>query len=132
MLIFQVEEHKKKDPAIIAVFKDAGDAAFKAYELAAGGLWSDYDFGHTFDASLIGEVSARPLYSAQLCSARLTKSGDSLRLNSSVMQAKDVPALIVFKTYDEPTVVFDGKFDGAAIKAFIEDKTAPVLVEMDQ
>lgn len=48
------------------------------------------------------------------------------------MQAKKVPALVIFKTYDEPVLVYDGEFEGAAIKAFIEDKTAPILVEMDQ
>ncbi len=47
-------------------------------------------------------------------------------------QAKEVPALVIFKTYDEPVVVYDGEFEGPAIKAFIEDKTAPILVEMDQ
>ena len=53
----QVEEHKQKDPAVIGVFKSDSDKAFKAYELAAGGLWSDYDFAHTFDAALVEEVS---------------------------------------------------------------------------
>ena len=48
------------------------------------------------------------------------------------MQAKAAPALVIFKTYDDPIVVYDGKFEGSAIKAFIEDKTAPILVEMDQ
>lgn len=52
----QVEELKKKDPVVLGVFKSASDAAFKAYEAAAGALFSDFDFGHTFDASLISEV----------------------------------------------------------------------------
>ena len=43
---------------MLAVFKDAEDSAFKAYEAAAGGLWSDYDFAHTFDASLVEEVGS--------------------------------------------------------------------------
>ena len=43
-----------------------------------------------------------------------------------------MPALLIVKTYDDPVVVFEGKFKDAAIAAFIEDKTAPVLVEMDQ
>ena len=43
---------------MLAVFKDAKDSAFKAYEAAASGLWADYDFAHTFDASLVGEVGA--------------------------------------------------------------------------
>ena len=41
---------------MLAVFKNAEDSAFKAYEAAASGLWSDYDFAHTFDASLVEEV----------------------------------------------------------------------------
>ena len=44
---------------MLAVFKSAEDSTFKAYEKAAGGLWSDYDFAHTFDASLVKEVSRR-------------------------------------------------------------------------
>ena len=60
-----MEEHKKKDPAVLAVFKDAGDSAFKAYEMAAGGLWSDYDFAHTFDASLVEEVGVLFLATTQ-------------------------------------------------------------------
>lgn len=44
---------------MLAVFKSAKDSTFMAYEKAAGGLWSDYDFAHTFDASLIEEVSRR-------------------------------------------------------------------------
>ena len=51
-----MEEHKQKDPAVIGVFGSNSDKEFKAYELAAGGLWSDYDFAHTFDASLVEEV----------------------------------------------------------------------------
>ena len=53
-------------------------------------------------------------------------------LRNGTMQAKDVPALVIFKTYDEPLVVFDGKFEEKPIAAFIEDKSAPILVEMDQ
>ena len=48
---------------MIGVFKSEADKAFKAYELAAGGLWSDYDFAHTFDASLVEEVSLHALLS---------------------------------------------------------------------
>lgn len=40
--------------------------------------------------------------------------------------------MVIFKTFDEPVVVFDGKYDEATLSAFIEDKSAPVLVEMDQ
>ncbi len=61
----QVEEHRKKDPAVLAVFKSEKDSAFKAYEKAAGGLWSDYDFAHTFDASLVEEVSITWLQPSQ-------------------------------------------------------------------
>ena len=46
---------------MLAVFKSAADSTFKAYEKAAGGLWSDYDFAHTFDASLVEEVNRRML-----------------------------------------------------------------------
>ena len=52
----QVEEHKKKDPAVLAVFKNGEDPAYKAYVKAAGGMFSDYDFAHTFDAALVEEV----------------------------------------------------------------------------
>lgn len=62
--LYQVEEHKKKDPAVLAVFKNAEDPAFKAYEQAAGGMFSDYDFAHTFDAALVEEVR-------QLCSSSM-------------------------------------------------------------
>ena len=48
------------------------------------------------------------------------------------MQAKSTPALIIVKTYDEPVVIYDGEFKHDSIVEFIEDKTAPVLVEMDQ
>ena len=61
-LLCQVEEHKKKDPAVLAVFKNAEDPAFKAYEKAAGSMFSDYDFAHTFDAAFVEEVR-------QFCSA---------------------------------------------------------------
>ena len=113
---------------MLAVFKDATDSAFKAYEAAAGGLWSDYDFAHTFDASLVEEVGA--LHCCPCCQWSSAKL--HMRLKECILQAKEVPALIIFKTYDEPTVTYDGKFEGSAIKAFIEDKTAPILVEMDQ
>ena len=113
---------------MLAVFKDATDSAFKTYEAAAGGLWSDYDFAHTFDASLVEEVGALHYYP---CCQRASVHA-FMRLKQSILQAKEVPALIIFKTYDEPTVTYDGEFEGSAIKAFIEDKTAPILVEMDQ
>ena len=51
-----MEELKKKDPAVIGVFASAKSKEFKAFEGAAGTLWSDYDFGHVFDASLVPEV----------------------------------------------------------------------------
>ena len=44
---------------MLAVFKSTKDSTFMAYEKVAGGLWSDYDFAHTFDASLVEEVRRR-------------------------------------------------------------------------
>jgi hypothetical protein len=52
-------EKLKKDLAIVGVFKSAKDKEFKAFEAAAGNLWSDFDFAHTFDASLVPEVHAK-------------------------------------------------------------------------
>ena len=40
--------------------------------------------------------------------------------------------MLLFKTYDEPVVAYDGAFDQAAITAFVEEKSAPLLAEMDQ
>ena len=57
----QVDELKKKDPVVVGVFGSASDAAFKAFEAAAGALWSDFDFGHTFDTSLVSEVRQEEL-----------------------------------------------------------------------
>ena len=50
----------------------------------------------------------------------------------TALQAKKAPALLILKTYDEPVVPFEGAFEEAAIAAFVETKTAPLLVEMDQ
>ena len=50
----------------------------------------------------------------------------------ALLQAKSAPALIIVKTYDEPVVIYDGEFKHDPIVEFIEEKTAPVLVEMDQ
>ena len=49
-----------------------------------------------------------------------------------MLQAKSAPALIIVKTYDEPVAIYDGEFKHDPIVEFIEEKTAPVLVEMDQ
>lgn len=49
------------------------------------------------------------------------------------MQADKAPAVVVIKSYDEPVVAFEGKFDdGSEIVTFIEEATEPQLVEMDQ
>ena len=40
--------------------------------------------------------------------------------------------MLLFKSYDEPVVAFEGAFEQAAIASFVEDKSAPLLVEMDQ
>lgn len=45
------------DPAVLGVFSGADAKEFKAFEAAADGLRSDFDFAHTFDASLVDEVS---------------------------------------------------------------------------
>jgi hypothetical protein len=49
-----------------------------------------------------------------------------------VWQAKKAPAVVVVKSYDEPLVVFEGKFGDAEIAGFVEESTTPKLVEMDQ
>lgn len=64
-MYLQVDTHKKNDPAVLAVFKSAKDPEFKVYEKAAGDLWSDYDFAHTFDASLVEEVSTQIVQTLQ-------------------------------------------------------------------
>ena len=55
-----MEALKEKDPAVIGVFSSAKSKEFRAFEGAAGTLWSDYDFGHVFDASLVPEVRHLP------------------------------------------------------------------------
>ncbi|EIE22882.1 protein disulfide isomerase [Coccomyxa subellipsoidea C-169] len=96
----EVAEFKEAhDPAVLGVFSGADAAEFKAFEGAADGLRSDFDFAHTFDASLVDE---------------------------------EAPAVVVVKSYDEPVVVFEGKFGDAEISGFVEAATTPKLVEMDQ
>jgi hypothetical protein len=41
---------------VLGVFGSADDEEFKAFESAAGQLWSDFDFGHTFDAAIVEGV----------------------------------------------------------------------------
>jgi hypothetical protein len=50
----------------------------------------------------------------------------------SRLQVDKAPAVVLFKTYDEPLVAFEGKFDGETIVTFIEEKSEPELVEMDK
>ncbi len=53
----QVAEFKAaNDPAVIGVFSGADAKEFKAFESAADGMRSDFDFAHAFDASLVDEV----------------------------------------------------------------------------
>ena len=47
-------------------------------------------------------------------------------------QAKKAPAVLVFKTYDEPMVSIEGNLNEAAIVAFVESSTEPSLPEMDE
>lgn len=47
---------KDKDVVVLGVFGSADDKEFKAFEEAAGQLWSDFDFGHTFDVAIVEEV----------------------------------------------------------------------------
>ncbi|CAL8464780.1 g4315 [Coccomyxa elongata] len=98
----EVAEFKAaNDPAVIGVFSGADAKEFKAFESAADGMRSDFDFAHTFDASLVDEVKA-------------------------------APAVVVVKSYDEPVVAFEGKFEDPEITTFVELSTSPKLVEMDQ
>lgn len=45
---------------------------------------------------------------------------------------KAAPAVVVVKSYDEPVVAFEGKFEDPEITTFVELSTSPKLVEMDQ
>lgn len=45
---------------------------------------------------------------------------------------KAAPAVVVVKSYDEPLVAFEGKFEDPEITTFVELSTSPKLVEMDQ
>lgn len=51
---------------------------------------------------------------------------------ADVAQAKEAPAVVVIKSYDEPVTVFEGKFGDEEVVGFVETATSPKLVEMDQ
>lgn len=56
----QVEALKKKDPAVLGVFKDEKSSDFKVFSKTADKLADDFEFGHTFDADLVEGVSKAP------------------------------------------------------------------------
>ena len=51
---------------------------------------------------------------------------------SLVESATKVPSVLLFKNYDDQSTSYTGKFTAANLQEWIEEVSAPKLVEMDQ
>eukprot|EP01023_Acetabularia_acetabulum_P033025 TRINITY_DN3088_c0_g1_i5.p2 TRINITY_DN3088_c0_g1~~TRINITY_DN3088_c0_g1_i5.p2 ORF type:complete len:493 (-),score=120.10 TRINITY_DN3088_c0_g1_i5:304-1782(-) len=88
---------------ILGVFSKPDSEAFKVYIKATEMLRDDYDFAHVFDSKLV------------------TKCKD-IECGSDTV--------LLFKPYDEKFAQFDGKFELAALKTWIQQKATPTLPEL--
>ena len=42
------------------------------------------------------------------------------------------PGAVLYKQYDDPQSVYDGEFDEESLKAWLVEKAAPLVPELDQ
>jgi len=96
-----ITDFKTADKVVLIAYLDADDKeATEAYNTAATTLRDNYLFGSTTDAALA--------------------------------KADDVkaPAIVLYKSFDEPKVVYDGKFDSAEIEQFAKTASVPLIGEV--
>lgn len=96
-----IEEFKKKDKVVLVAYLDSDDKdSTEAYAAAASVLRDNFLFGSTTDATLAKAAGV------------------------------SAPALVLYKDFDEPQIVFDGKFDAEEIKDFAKTASIPLVGEV--
>ncbi|KAI9671597.1 MAG: protein disulfide-isomerase precursor [Trizodia sp. TS-e1964] len=96
-----IEEFKKADKVVIVAYFEADDKATnETYSSVADLLRDSHLFGATNDAALAKEAGIK------------------------------APALVLYKNFDEPRTVFDGKFEKEAIEDFIKKASVPLVGEV--
>jgi hypothetical protein len=91
----------------IGLFADIDCAEYKAFTAAADGLREEVPFHYTT--------------SAEILKAAFQSNAEP-----------SVPSVIIFRKFDEPVVAYDGDLtDAAALKAFVEKKSLPLVTTLD-
>jgi protein disulfide-isomerase A1 len=92
---------KDSDSVVLVAYFDADDKdSNKTFTEAANAMRDSYLFGATSDAELAKEDGVKQ------------------------------PALVLYKSFDEGKVVFDGKFEKEAIEAFAKKASTPLVGEV--
>lgn len=96
-----LEDFKKADKVVLVAYFDAADkASNETYTQVAEKFRDNYPFGASSDAALAEAEGVK------------------------------VPAIVLYKDFDEGKAVFDGKFEAEAIESFAKTASTPLIGEV--
>ena len=96
-----ITDFKTADKIVVIAYLGADDKdATEAYTKAATTLRDDYLFGSTTDTALAKDAGVK------------------------------TPAIIMYKTFDDPKTVYDGKLDSEDIEKFVKTASVPLIGEV--
>ena len=96
-----IKDFKTADKVVLIAYLDADDKeSTEAYTKAATNLRDNYLFGSTTSATLAKKEGVK------------------------------APAIVLYKAYDEPKTVYDGKLDSEEIEQFVKTVSVPLIGEV--